>query len=207
MKNSRLLLTLVAVLATSPAWASQYRVQNWLGAWYQNYTGVTSALLGNNPDGLPNTFGNWETLGSVYDSNTGNTAASAPPALSHTGTWTGDASRGLNNVDYSAYASTAWGSNHAAVSLNNYQQVDTNNTSYYVLTDPTGAPYPGAQVIPVKIQTSSNAYGYAYSQWEELYMIGGSSISALGHYNATFHVDGSVGPSTNAYGTGSASMN
>ena len=207
MKKSRLLLALAAVLATSPTWASQYRVQNWVGAWYENYTGVTSALLGSNPDGSPKTFGNWETLGSVYGNNTGNTAASAPPALSYTGTWTGDAARGLNDVDYSVYASTTWGSNHAAISLDNYKQVDTSSTSNYVLSDAAGNPISGAPVIPVNTQTSSSASGYAQSQWEELYMIGGSSISALGHYNATFHVDGSIGPSTNANGTGSASMN
>jgi hypothetical protein len=206
MKISRLTLALAALLATSPAWSGQYRVQNSTQAWYYTNDSVSGSMYGSNADGSPKIFTTSEYLGSVWDSNSGNTSGSVPAALSYSGTWTGDASRGLNDVAYNLSAQTQWGANHAQISFDNYRQVDSTSTTYYVPSTALGVPIPGLPVIQSNTQTSSNVYGYAQSQWEELYMIGGSSISALGHYNATFHVDGKLGNSTNSDGTGYSSM-
>lgn len=210
MKVKRLSIALAALLAVSPAWSSQYRVQNYTYGWYQLDTSVTSSLFGTYPDGSPKSASTSETIGNVYMdglpySNSGNTAGSVPAALEHVGTWTGDASRGLSDVNYDLYAYTTWGSNHARTGFDKYKQVNSNSTSYYVPSDAFGVPL-SVSPIQIDVQTNSYLYGYATSQWEELYMIGGSSISALGHYNATFHVDGTLGPSANSDGTGNASL-
>ncbi|MDP2787700.1 MAG: PEP-CTERM sorting domain-containing protein [Pseudomonadota bacterium] len=211
MKIKHLTMVLAGLLVASPALANQYRVQNWTYGWYQMDTSYTSVLFGLDADGNLKSAYYQDAIGNLWTSglptyNQGNTSGSVPAALSHQGTWTGDPARGLNDVDYDLYAHTTWGSNHARASFDNYQQVSTNTTSYYIPSDAEGAPIPGFSPIQIDKQTNSSLYGNANSQWEELYMIGGSPFSALGHYNATFHVDGKLGPSLNSDGTGNASM-
>ena len=205
MKLNRLAIAVAAVLAASPAWSNnQYRVSNYVYGSYYVDKNLSSPMFGLDQNGNPQNFYASDYLGWASDSNSGNSSGAVPAALTQAGTWTGTAN-GLNDVDYDFYSSTTWGKNHARAVIDNYKQVDSTSTAYYLPSDGSGSSL-GQPEIPVTTVSSSRAYGYAQSQWEELYMIGSSSLSALGHYNATFHVDGKLGPSANSDGTGSAQL-
>jgi len=207
MKLKRLAVAVTAVLVALPAWSNnQYRVSNYLYGYYEVNTTISSPLFGVDQYGNPKTYNSWDSLGSANDSNQGNTSGNVPDALVQAGTWNGNSSIGLNDVNYDLYAYTTWGTNHARAGFDNYKQVNTTSTAYYLPSDGSGNSL-GLPEIPIETSSYSNVYGYAQSQWEELYMIGGSSISAVGHYNATFHVDGKLGPSANSDGTGYSQLN
>jgi hypothetical protein len=210
MKLNRLAIAVAAVLVSSPAWSNnQYRVSNQTYGYYYVNKNLSSPMFGLDEYGNPNTFYASEYLGYASDYNEGNNSGAVPAALVQTGTWVGkpsnDPSTELKDVDYDFYAYTTWGKNHARASFDNYQQVDTTSTAYYLPSDGSGTSLDLPE-MSITTSSSSNVYGYATSRWEELYMIGTSSISALGHYNATFHVDGKLGPSANSDGTGSSSL-
>ena len=206
MKLKRLAVAVAAVLVALPAWSNnQYRVSNYLYGYYYLDSTMSSPLFGVDQYGNPKTYNSQDYFGSAYGNIQGNNSGNVPAALVEAGTWVGNASNGLNDVDYDIYAYTTWGKNHARASIDNYEQVDATSTAYYLPSDGSGNPS-GLPEIPIETRSYSNVYGSAQSQWEELYMIGGSSLSALGHYNATFHVEGKLGPSANSDGTGSAQM-
>jgi len=76
-----------------------------------------------------------------------------------------------------------------------------------VPSDPLGNPLPDSPVVRVDTTVCSTSYAKAQSQWEDLFMIGASQqTQSVGQYDATFRVQGRLGPSTNTNGTGQARM-
>ena len=102
-----------------------------------------------------------------------------PPAAGFAATWDGDASKGMTPVDAAARAYTTWGGNHASGSTRNFTPV-----SYSV---------PCCMPLVGYTDTGTNfTHANAFSSWQEVLYVGGGS--GTGHFDSSFHIDGTLGP-------------
>ena len=180
-------------LASGGALAQAYRVTNSLQA---NYYANTEVKLEFN--GGVSTFYNTEWYLSDYQSNQGGSANALPAALTFNQAGVGNPAFGLPTVQMDNRAATDWGHNHARVQVSGYDPINQSISS-------TSCPSSGGICVGPEVTTTFNtstyAYAYGQSRWEEIYQTGGAS----GALNMTFNAHFTLGGQASSSGTPSGS--
>ncbi len=188
-----LLVLLLVLLLTGGARAQSYRVSSdAYGAYYNDYT-ITSTLFGLDANGDPKSVNGATYYGSDSKYTYGSDANALPPAASYSGTWAGDASRGMTTVTAQGYAQTNWGSNHASASVSGFTAINQDYDGTFTAA--------GGISAPMHFTSNTQALSSAHSSWEELYQIGGGT--GTGQFTGAVHIDGTL---SGAGATASARM-
>ena len=176
-------------LASGGALAQAYRVSNSLQTQYYANTEVMLEF-----NGGVSTFYNTEWYLSDYQSNQGGSANALPAALTFAQAGVGNPAFGLPTVQVDNRAATDWGHNHARLQVSGYDPINQSISS-------TSCPSSGGICVGPEVTTTFNtstyAYAYGQSRWEEIYQTGGAS----GALNMTFNAHFTLGGQASSSGT------
>lgn len=108
----------------------------------------------------------------------------------------------LPTIQVAGQTSTDWGHNHARLQVSGYDPIDQSVSTVSCVTNGTGSCI-GPEVTTT-FHTTTNAYSFGQSRWEEIYQTGGASGALAMTFNAHFTLGGQ--PSTSGTPSGSSSL-
>lgn len=187
-------LTVVSGAASAQA----YRVSNNLQAQYYANTEVKLEFNG----GI-SSFYNTEWYLSSYQNNEGGSANALPAALTLSQAAAGNPAFSLPTIQVDGLTATDWGHNHARLQVSGYDPINQSISSTSCPTLPGSGICTGPE-FTTTFNTTTNAYAWGQSRWEEIYQTGGAS----GALNLTFNAHFTLGsqPSTSGAPSGYSSL-